>query len=64
MNIYKDGKRAEIIRAYFNGKLAVFERLLDGRWYEWKTAQTISEEAMLMMEPERYEVELWNKQLQ
>lgn len=61
MNIYKDGKRAEIIRAYFNGKLEVLERLPDGRWYMWKSMQTVSEEAVLMVEPDRYEVEQWRQ---
>lgn len=61
MKIYKDGKKAEIIRAYFYGKLEVLERLPDGRWYMWKAMQTISEEAVLMMEPERYEVEIWSQ---
>ena len=61
MKIVFDGKRAEVIRAYFDGKLEVFERLADGRWYAWKSMQTMSEEAILMLKPEKYEVEIWSK---
>lgn len=59
MKIYEDNKKAELIRAYFDGKLEVFEQLPDGRWYAWKAMQTMSEEAIIMMKPERYKVEKW-----
>ena len=57
MVIYSNEKRASIIRAYFDGKLEIFERLHDGRWFAWKSQQTMSEEAILMLKPDRYEIE-------
>ena len=61
MVIYSDEKRVSIIRAYFNGRLEIFERLPDNRWFAWKSQQTMSEEAILMLKPDKYEIEAYDQ---